>query len=140
MTRRVTFEDGNWADLREPHELTGQDQEDYFCLLEDLSDDEGNLPNRAGRQIRDHVLTRAFAGTSYGHIAPPYTTETLRALPLPSCTKLHRELKPLFDALSGGTAPDPKTLTEDSASSPGTSQDSSQPPRPESPGEPSAEQ
>lgn len=137
MTRRVEFEhDGQWADLREPHELTGDDQEKFWDLAERLREEagDGEVTGKQNRELRDLVLGMAVAGTSYTGLPHPFTPEARRMLPLLTVNHLYNEVDDLYRYLNGATSPDPKTVTTDSGTSTGTSAENAPAPRQE-PGE-----
>ena len=93
MTIRVPLPGGQWADLRDPSELTGADQDEYFDAYDELiatqpqpepQPDPSNpavmlqpprprLTNANGRALRDKLLGMTVTAWSFDGIPLPYT-------------------------------------------------------------------
>jgi hypothetical protein len=154
---RIDLPGGQWAELKDPGDLTGADQDDYFDAYDALiaaqpqpepRPDPANpavmldpprprLTNASARALRDKLLEMAITAWSYDHIPLPYTAAgAKRQLPVRACNALYEAARPLDDALSGteedGDGPKQEAPTGTGGSS-DTSADGTESPLQESP-------
>ncbi|HLK72263.1 MAG TPA: hypothetical protein VKU77_01305 [Streptosporangiaceae bacterium] len=139
MTRRVEFADGSWAELRDARGLSGADQETYWDSIDELAEanPDGEVTRKDLRRIRDAVLGRFITAWSYPYPLP-FSTEVRMQLPVETLNVLYEAIRPVTDLLSGQVAPDPKTGTDSSGTSPATSPASADAPPEEQADGPSA--
>lgn len=158
MTIRVSLPGEQWADLKDPSELTGADQDAYFDAYDAIMatkpqaeprPDPANpavmleaaparLSNADARVLRDGLLGTLITGWSYDHIPLPYTAESRKQLPVAACNALVKAMEPMQDALTGTEKDDagnPKAdgLSPGNGGSTGTSQENTGSPLPAPP-------
>lgn len=161
MTTRIPLPGGQWADVKDPGDLTGADIDDWQAFLYDLQTErQGPDPepvpdpdNPAVMKVPDRPAVKMTAAdlfalrdkriglvvTAWSYDLPlPYTAESRRHLPGQACNLLNKASLPAAEVLDD-TEPDPKpgdgTGTNGSAD---TSPDSTPSPLPVSPPAPSS--
>jgi hypothetical protein len=154
MTTRHPLPGGQWADLLDPDELTGADQDAFFDKYDGLlaevpqpapQPDPANpavmLPvaprtvGRAGNRVmEDWLLAKVIAGWSFD-LPMPYQRQYREVLPVRVCNALVKAAKPVQDALIDDEADEaPKSGAESgSGGSAGTSPAGSPSPLPAPP-------
>jgi hypothetical protein len=119
MTTRHPLPGGQWADLLDPDELTGADQDAFLDKYDELiqeipqpapQPDPANpavmLPapprqlGRAGNRVmQDWLLAKVIAGWSFDQLGLPWQREYRGQLPVRVCNALAKAAGPVQDAL-----------------------------------------
>lgn len=159
MTIKVDLPGGQHAVLKGVEDLTGADQDAYWDAYDEIVNakpqpepkpDPANpavmltpprprFTNADGRVLRDKLIGMLVTSWSFDHPLP-VTPEVRKLLPLPVCNALYRVIKPIDNALSGteddseDAGPKQEAPTGTGGSS-GSSEDGTESPLRESPGD-----
>ena len=133
MTTRVDLPNGQWAEVKDPDDLTGADIDTYEDWLDAYREEvlgpppapepdpenpavmrtpprRGNFTAAETHRIRDKILEVTVTAWSYG-LPLPYTTEARASLPGRACRKLDEAAGPAGAVLNNAEEeiePDPK--------------------------------
>jgi hypothetical protein len=139
MTTRHPLPGGQWAELLDPDELTGADQDAFLDKYDELIEavpqpepqpDPANpavmlaapprqLGTAGNRALRDWILTRVITGWSL-NLPLPYTGQYREVLPVRVCNALAKAIKPLQGALTDSEEEDEDAGAPKSAVASGT--------------------